>query len=553
MHRLLSVFVASVLAHGAAAQTVWSPAAALSSQRVGVLKTNDVKPSVIWAGGSGGVYVSRDAGATWTLTTGSLPDPRHLGVPNRVMDVDRKNPDVVYAGVGQNRSGSALYRTSDGGTTWSAVYPPDRAGPDVLLALNPADPGQFYFLTNGYDSVCWGSTASPLLGNCSLPFGGVFAIDPTNAATLYSGTGPPIKSTDGGASWAFLPIPGLIITYARVDDAGVVWIGGYGLDPSSRSRARILKSSDGGATWLDLSAGLPERGEASAHVTVNEIAASPVNPAVLVAAISQKYGVTDAPHPESGFYRSIDGGAHWYRLGGYFEALSVAFAGANGETLVGGTAKDGVVTADANPPVAPVSVASITPTTGSTDGGTLVLVSGSGFTPGSSVEIGGQPTADFWFFDSSTIRVRTPAHAVGLGDVVVHNADGGFATLPRAFEFQDWARPANDPLSTCDSTQGLCLENGRFWVTVRRSGFAPTHPVALSQKSGYFWFDFSPSVEAVAKILDGRTYNGHYWIHWSALTDEALTVTVTDRLTMTSKAYEKPAGSSAAEIDKTSF
>ena len=75
----------------------------------------------------------------------------------------------------------------------------------------------------------------------------------------------------------------------------------------------------------------------------------------------------------------------------------------------------------------------------------------------------------------------------------------------------------------------------------------------LSQKAGYFWFDFSPSVEVVVKVLDGRTIDGHYWIHWSALTDEAFSITVMDRLTMTPRIYEKPAGSVTAVIDRASF
>jgi photosystem II stability/assembly factor-like uncharacterized protein len=539
--RLLSSLLVVGLTTSAAGQNAdWTPAAGLGSGRVSVLKTNDVKPSVLWAGGSGGVYVSKDAGASWTLKTASLPDPFHIGVPYRALDADRRNPETVYATVGE-----ILYRTFDGGNTWAPPRPASPGnflvGPDILIVLDPVHPGDFYAEFRN-DSVCWASTASSH-SSCAYSFGGTFAIDPTNTDIFYAGGGGPLKSTDSGNTWAYLLSPIQQVTYVRVDDSGAVWIGGY----DSSYAARILKSADGGASWTDLSRGLPGRGTSLSAATVNEIAPSPTNPMVLVAAVSQAYGDTRSPHPDSGFYRSVDGGAGWYRLGGYFEALTVAFAGANSETLVGGTALNGVVTTDANPPAAPISVGSITPETGSTEGGTIVLISGSGFTPGAFVEIGGRPTTDFWFFDSSTIRVRTTAHAVGLGDVVVHNADGGVAAKANAFGFENWAGPTLFSPSPCDPGQGLCLENGRFRVIV--SG----HAVALSQKSGYYWFDYSPSVDVVVKILDGRTIDGHYWLHWSALTEQAFTLMVIDRLTMRSVLYEKPAGSVTAVIDKTSF
>ena len=545
MRRVVFVFFASIFATSAAGQTgPWAPAAGLAAGRVSVVKSNDAKPSVVWAGGGGGVYVSTDAGASWTLKTAGLPDPQRLGVPNRVMDVDRRNPDVVFAAVGQNNAGWVLYRTSDRGSTWSAVNPPNASAPDILLTLDQASPGNFYFLWHGYDSVCWGSTTLRY-GSCAYPFGGTLAVDPTNPDNLYAAE---VKSTDGGKTWTYYGYG--TVTFVRVDEAGAVWAGG-----NDGLRVRIAKSTDGGKTWTDLSAGLPAAGFSPSPLTVGEIAASPTNPSVLVAAVGPDY-LTGDPNvvlPDGGFYRSIDGGAHWYRLGSHFESTTVAFAGANGETLVGGTTKNGVVTTDANPPAAAISIQGITPGSGSMDGGTLLMVYGSGFTPWTWVTVGGREATDFTFFDAETIRVRTPAHAVGFGDVVVHNADGGAAVLPGAFQFQDWAHPANYPLSSCDPTQGLCLENGRFSVSVLRPGFTATHAVPLSQKSGYFWFDFSPSVEVTVKILDGRTIDGHYWIHWSALTEEAFSLEVMDRLTMTPHVYEKPAGNAAAVIDKTTF
>jgi hypothetical protein len=419
--------------------------------------------------------------------------------------------------------------------TWSPVL----SWPiDVALALDPSHPGDFYGVSWAFDIACFSkfSGGSPNFFTCNQARGPGFAVDPTDPDMLYESL--LFKSPDGGKTWFTLP-PSTIFESVLVDGTGAVFTGAYG--------PRVSKSVDGGITWTDLSGNLPALTSPSSGVL--DLAVSPTQPGTLVVAVNDGGAA-------SGFYRTIDMGAHWYRLGGPQEASSVAFAGANSETLVGGTLHSGVVTIDANPPVAPISIADVSPATGSMEGGTLVLISGSGFTPYSWVEIGGRPTTDFTFFDASTVRVRTTAHAVGLADVVVRNADGGVAAKASAFRFENWAGPTGSFLSACDPGQGLCLENGRFFVLVSRAGrtgAGSTHPVALSQKSGYFWFDYSPSVDVVVKILDGRTIDGHYWIHWSVLSDEAVSFIVIDRLDLKTWFYLKPEGGAAAGIDKTAF
>ena len=530
MRELAFALLAAGLTTAAAGQnTDWTPAAGLATGRVSVLRTNDVKPSVLWAAGSAGVFISTDGGRSWVLKTASLPDPAHVGVKNRAMDVDRRNPDVAYAGLG-----NATYRTLDGGATWSPIL---SGAIDVALALDPSHPGDFYGVTWHFDIACFAkfSGGSPNFQRCDMARGPGFAVDPTDPDVLYESAG--FKSPDGGRTWFTLPPP-TWFTSVLVDGTGVVFTGGYG--------PRVSRSVDGGISWTDLSGNLPA--VTSPGSSVVDLALSPTHPGTLVVAVSG--GGT------SGFYRTIDMGAHWYRIGGPAEALTVAYAGANSETLVGGTLNSGVVTTDANPPTAPISIADVTPTTGSMEGGTLVLISGLGFTPYSWVEVGGRPTTDFTFFDASTIRVRTTAHAVGLADVVVHSADGGVAAKASAFGFENWAGPTVSSPAPCDPGQGLCLENGRFLAMVfrRSTNLVPlSHPVALSQKSGYFWLDFSPSVDVVVKILDGRTIDGHYWIHWSVLSDEAVSIMIIDRLDLKTFFFDKPAGGADAGIDKTTF
>jgi hypothetical protein len=87
---------------------------------------------------------------------------------------------------------------------------------------------------------------------------------------------------------------------------------------------------------------------------------------------------------------------------------------------------------------APPNVTSINPNRGGIGGGTIVLISGSGFTGTTSVTFGGIAAAAVVIVDDSTLRVTTPVHSAGVVDVVVANAEStsgltegyGYGALP---------------------------------------------------------------------------------------------------------------------------
>jgi YD repeat-containing protein len=82
-----------------------------------------------------------------------------------------------------------------------------------------------------------------------------------------------------------------------------------------------------------------------------------------------------------------------------------------------------VVTALPAPTVTGLSVGGNSPT-GSTAGGALVTVSGSGFTGATAVSFGGVAATSFTISSDSTILAVAPAHATGVVDVTVTNATG---------------------------------------------------------------------------------------------------------------------------------
>jgi photosystem II stability/assembly factor-like uncharacterized protein len=102
-------------------------------------------------GGERGVYKTSDGGKTWSL---SLALDEHTGASDLLMDP--RNPDVLYAAVHQRRRhvftyvgggpGSALYKSKDGGKTWEKAMKGLPSGDlgRIGLAMAPSDPEIMY-------------------------------------------------------------------------------------------------------------------------------------------------------------------------------------------------------------------------------------------------------------------------------------------------------------------------------------------------------------------------------------------------------------------------
>jgi hypothetical protein len=72
----------------------------------------------------------------------------------------------------------------------------------------------------------------------------------------------------------------------------------------------------------------------------------------------------------------------------------------------------------------PPSVSSVTPNSGSINGGTTIVIKGEDFYSGTVVSVGGTLCHTIIVVDSNTITAVTPAHALGATDVVVKNMNG---------------------------------------------------------------------------------------------------------------------------------
>jgi photosystem II stability/assembly factor-like uncharacterized protein len=214
-------------------------------------------------------------GATWTEE-----GPRNIGARLTDLAMDPHNPDIIFAAM----ASGGVFKSSDGGTTW---YPISDDLPVLTIgaiALDPADPDIIYAGTGeaNVQSYSW--------------FGmGLF------------------KSTDGGATWAYMGLAETrYIARVVVDPLNTdrIWVAGTGSIFGTNPERGIYRSLDAGETWA-LVLSLTD------STAATDIAINPAKPDTVFAAMwERRRGLTyrRSGGPTSGIYRSYDGGDSWVEL-----------------------------------------------------------------------------------------------------------------------------------------------------------------------------------------------------------------------------------------------
>lgn len=129
------------------------------------------------------------------------------------------------------------------------------------------------------------------------------AFHPTNASIIYVGApaGGIWKTTDGGATWVSLssgmPTLGVSSILVHPTNPDIIYIGSGDRDAGDAPGMGVFKSTDGGATWAAINT-VSNSGTLS-NATVGALAMSPVNPNIIVAATS------------TGLFLTTNGGSTW--------------------------------------------------------------------------------------------------------------------------------------------------------------------------------------------------------------------------------------------------
>jgi hypothetical protein len=84
----------------------------------------------------------------------------------------------------------------------------------------------------------------------------------------------------------------------------------------------------------------------------------------------------------------------------------------------------------------PVTLTSVSPALGTTAGGSPITINGTGFVNGAAVNVGGAAATNVVVVSAIKITAKTPAHASGIVNVAVTNADTSTATMTSGFRYQ---------------------------------------------------------------------------------------------------------------------
>lgn len=303
-------------------------------------------PSFLVLGNDGGIYLSGNAGNSWTHLK-NLPITQFY-----TCELDEQYPERLYGGTqdnGTNRTmtggldnwtniygGDGFYvlvdpvnnlyvyaeyqygnlaRSVNGGTSFqyamNGIDGGDRKNWNTPVVFDPSDPSVLYYgsdrlYRSSNRALSWSPISSDLTngtGTGNLVYGTIttIAVAPSNNQFIYVGTddGNVWRTGNGGSEWTSISssLPERWVTRVAVDpyDEHIVYVtlSGYRYDSYL---PHVFRSTDAGTSWTDISGDLPE-------APVNDIVIDPIVDSAL-------YLATDF-----GVFVTWDLGDHWSMIG----------------------------------------------------------------------------------------------------------------------------------------------------------------------------------------------------------------------------------------------
>ncbi len=282
----------------------WTSLGLEDTGTIGRVIVHPTSPGTIWVAAAGklfandehrGVYRTTNGGTTWTK-------PLFVNDSTGVIDlaVNPRSPDTLYAASWERRRrandrhyggpGSGVHRSIDGGATWTRLtggLPTDGDVGRIGLAVASSRPNVVYAIYT--DTI-------------------------GNTRTVY-------RSINGGDSWTSVGAPSGV-SYGW-------WFGQLRVDPTDEDVLfapwlNLYRSTNGGASWSFASSGM--------HVDHHALWIDPENPSQLIAG------------NDGGLYRSTNAGSSWTKASGGFpvtQYYTVEIDDAVPSRLYGGTQDNG--------------------------------------------------------------------------------------------------------------------------------------------------------------------------------------------------------------------
>jgi uncharacterized protein (TIGR03437 family) len=254
----------------------------IASTNTQAVTVDPVHPQILYAATATAVYKSTDGANTWS----AIDSP---GFPATQISVDAQNTNLVYTVCTNTYYGYTTYfrKSTDGGNTWANVTFPQSSG-IAALALDPRVSGHLFAISNQvftfgglggtsifaylYRSADGGATWTQVqqVGQPALPGPALLADTSTNPTTFYYEFS--LRSVDGGVTWSAFPsLPANGST------------GPIAVDPRGTLYAAVstgfFVSHDHGTTWAQIASSDPvgfylytAGSEGTLYTVVNEVA-----------------------------------------------------------------------------------------------------------------------------------------------------------------------------------------------------------------------------------------------------------------------------------------
>jgi len=185
----------------------------------------------------GGLWKTTNTGVTWECLTNDFPT-----MSSGDIDISESNPDIIYYGTGESNifrasmAGTGVYKSTDAGKTWTHL---GLAGTYTIgrIRIHPTNPDIVYVAASGHE---W--TYSPDRGVYKTIDGGT-----TWQKVLY------VNDKVGAIDLVMDPKNPEVLIASMCHRIRLRWS-----DPVPEPGDGLFKTVDGGKTWKEANAGLPD-------------------------------------------------------------------------------------------------------------------------------------------------------------------------------------------------------------------------------------------------------------------------------------------------------